>query len=461
MNLNEHDEAGKVNGFIRFWMLIWGLGLAGQLCWNVVNQWFNTFIYAKIAMDSNIVAVMVISTSIVSTFSTFFFGTLSDRIGSRRKFISFGYIFWGMLTIIFGFTEYIADGAAGSGAGLLLTASLVITTGCIMSFFGSMANDSGFNAWINDKTTDNNRGQLGAALATQPVIGTILGTVVGGMLIGSNDNYQRLFWTMGLFVIAMGLISLPLLRDAPQLKPNKKGSFLKQFISVFDFKALFERRELMLACLTAIAFFIPFNVFFVQMGNWLIYRMGFTPDLMGLIQGTALIAAMLLAVPGMFLINKQKTPIVTTAGVILNATGLIFVAVYIRPGVGNTEAVFTVANIPLFLCVFLVGSGLILITQSLTMWVKQLYPEESRGQFEGIRLLSFMLIPMFIGTLIGNEIIKRGSGSVVDEYGIVQNIPTESMFMWAAILLIPIVIPLFFASKRYYKRVKEEQENER
>ena len=24
------------------------LGLAGQLCWNVENQWFNTFVYAKI-----------------------------------------------------------------------------------------------------------------------------------------------------------------------------------------------------------------------------------------------------------------------------------------------------------------------------------------------------------------------------------------------------------------------------
>ena len=442
-------------------MLIWGLGLAGQLCWNVVNQWFNTFIYAKIAMDSNIVMVMVISTSIVSTFSTFFFGTLSDRIGSRRKFVSLGYIIWGVFTIIFGFTEYIGDGIAGDGTRmLLLTASLVVMTGCVMSFFGSMANDSGFNAWINDMTTDKNRGQLGAALATQPVIGTILGTVLGGLLIGSNDNYQRLFWTMGLFVIAMGLFSLPFLRDAEQLKPNKTGSFWSQFFSVFDFKSLFKKRELMLACLTAIAFFIPFNVFFVQMGNWLIYRMGFTPDLMGLIQGTALIAAMMLAIPGMFLINKQKTPLVAAAGVVLNAIGLISVATFIRPGAGDTTTVFTAANIPLIVCVFLVGSGLILITQSLTMWVKQLYPEDSRGQFEGIRLLSFMLIPMFIGTIIGNIIIRTGPGTVVDEYGITQNIPTEAMFQWAAILLIPIVIPLFFASKRYYKRVKGEQTNE-
>ena len=36
---------------IRFWVLVWGLGLVGQLCWNIENQWFNTFVYAKIAKD--------------------------------------------------------------------------------------------------------------------------------------------------------------------------------------------------------------------------------------------------------------------------------------------------------------------------------------------------------------------------------------------------------------------------
>ncbi|MDR2569780.1 MAG: MFS transporter [Oscillospiraceae bacterium] len=446
----------KTSGILKFWALIWGLGLAGQLCWNVVNQWFNTFIYAKIAMDSNIVTTMVISTSVVSTFSTFFFGTLSDRIGSRRRFVTFGYIIWGVFTIVFGFTEYIGGGVAGDGSRMLaITAVLVVLTGCVMSFFGSMANDSGFNAWINDMTTDTNRGQLGGALATQPVIGTIVGTVVGGMLIGSQDNYQRLFWTMGLFVISMGIISTSLLRDAPTLKPHREGNFWKQFFSVFNFKVLFSQRELMLACLIAIAFFIPFNVFFVHMGNWLIYRMGFTPDLMGLIQGTALIAAMLLAIPGMFLINKQKTPFVAIAGVTLNAIGIVAVSLFIRPGVGDNTTVFTAANIPLIICVFFVGSGLILLTQSVTMWVKQLYPEKSRGQFEGIRLLSFMLIPMVIGTLIGNIIIRRGEGSVVNEFGIIENIPTESIFRWAAILLIPIIVPLYFASKLYFKRVKE------
>jgi len=439
----------------KYWAMIWSLGFAGQLCWNIVNLWFNTFIYAKIAMDSRIVTAMVISSSILSTFSTFYFGTLSDRIGSRRKFISYGYIIWGVLTIVFGFTEFIGGGVAHQGARIIfLTSTVVVLTGSIMSFFGSMANDSGFNAWINDTTTDKNRGQLGAALATQPVIGTIAGTVVGGMLVGSDDNYQRLFWTVGLFVIAIGVISLPLVKDASNLKPHREGTFWKQFFSVFDFKALFRQRELMMACLALVAFFTPFNVFFVHMGNWLIHRMGFTPDLMGLIQGTALIAAMFLAIPGTMLINRHKTPLVAIAGVVFNAAGVIAVSLFIRPGMGDTTTVFAVANIPLLICVFLVGAGMILFTQSLTMWVKQLFPQDSRGQFEGIRLLSFMLIPMVVGTLIGNAIIRGGDGSVVNEFGIVENIPTEALFGWAAVLMIPIIFPLFYATRLYFRRVR-------
>jgi hypothetical protein len=100
------------------------------------------------------------------------------------------------------------------------------------------------------------------------------------------------------------------------------------------------------------------------------------------------------------------------------------------------------------------GAGYILIMQSMTMWVKQLYPAESRGQFEGIRVMFFTLIPMIIGTTIGNAVIKNGAGTVINEYGITENIPTESMYLWAALLVLLTFIPLYFAGKRYYQRLK-------
>lgn len=437
-----------------FWEFAWGLGIAGQLCWNMENQWFNTFVYAKIAKDSSIVTLMVITSALVSTLSTFLFGTLSDRIGSRKRFISIGYIAWGVFTIGFGLTEFLTTGTIGAGVKLgVLAAVMVILMDDIMSFFGSMGNDSGFNAWMNDRTTDKNRGQVGALIAVQPIVGTIVGTVLGGFLIGSEDNYQRLFWVMGIFVIIMGVLSLVFAKDALTLKPHKEGTFFQQFASVFRMKGFFKQHELLLACITATAFYIPFNIYFTHMGNWLIYHLGFGADSMGLIQGGALIVAMLLSIPAIKLINRNKTPFVAGAAIVANLIGLIIVCVFVRPESVNNASLFAGVNLPLFIAVFFCGVGIILSGQSLNMWVKQLFPDGARGQFEGVRILFFVLLPMLIGTTLGNIIVKTGSGTVINEYGITENIPTESIFLWAAIIIVFAFIPLFFAAKQYNKRV--------
>lgn len=444
-----------------FWTLMWGLGLAGQLCWNMENQWFNTFVYAKIAKDSSIVTWMVITSALITTISTFVFGTLSDRTGSRRRFVSIGYIVWGVGTILFGCTEFIAGGSVGAaGKAAAWAAVLVVLADDVMSFFGSMANDAGFNAWSNDMTNDKNRGQVGAVLAVQPVIGTIAGTVLGGLLIGANDNYQRLFWCMGLFVIGSGVCSLLFLRDAPALRPNNNGTLRNQLSQIFYFKGFLAQKELVLACVTTTLFFIPFNIYFVHMGNWMIYRMGFTPDSMGIVQGLGLVLAMLFVVPGIALINKKRIPLAAGAAVVLNLAGLWAMVLFVQPGSVNPEQVFSLANVPLLCAVFLVGAGYVLVTQSMTVWVKQLYPEESRGQFEGVRVLFFTLLPMFVGTLLGNLIVKNGAGTVKNSYGITENIPTEAIYLWAAVLVVFTFVPLFFAARLYRKRVARSAEEQ-
>ena len=184
-------KSASSGGSTRFWLMVWGMGLAGQLCWNVENQWFNTFVYAKIAKDPTIISWMVAVSAITTTIATFLFGTLSDRKGKRKPFMVAGYILWGIFTILFGMTEFITKGQPSAGASaVMLAGTAVVIADAVMSFFGSMGNDASFNAWLNDNMTEKNRGGIGAALATQPVIGTIIGTVAGGLLIGSNDNYM-------------------------------------------------------------------------------------------------------------------------------------------------------------------------------------------------------------------------------------------------------------------------------
>ena len=270
----KNKKQGNMSSF-RFWLIVWGMGLAGQLCWNMENQWFNTFVYAKISQDVDIVTWMVILSAFVTTISTFVFGTMSDRMGNRKKFVSIGYIIWGGATILFGLTEFIGSVA---GSSIAIAGFLVVLVDAIMSFFGSMGNDSGYNTWLNDHTNDDNKGQIGAALAALPVIGTVIGTVLGGMLVNVGnetvgtdaynpalDNYQLLFWAMGIFVILVGVISLFIMKDHPSLEQNKKGSFISQVTDIFRFSTLKGNKnlkELLLANLVACFFFIPFNFYF-------------------------------------------------------------------------------------------------------------------------------------------------------------------------------------------------------
>lgn len=431
-----------------FWLLVWGLGLAGQLCWNMENQWFNTFIYARIAKDPTIIAWMTAVSAAATTVSTFVFGTLSDRRGCRKPMVAWGYILWGVFTILFGMTQFIADGTAQT---LLVAGFAVVAADAIMSFFGSMGNDSGFNAWMNDHMTDRNRGQLGGAIAVQPVIGTIVGTVAGGMLVGSDNNYLRLFCVMGGAVIAFGVYALLFMKDAPDLAPHKQGSFMQQLAYAFNFKRYFALRELVwVNCLLAV-YFIAFNTYFTHLGNYMIYYLGFDAGTMGLIEGIALLVAMLVVIPAGGALNRGLAPQLCGAGILLSSLGTGTLGLFVRSENVDPSTIF---NPVLLGGVFLLGLGYILFLQAVTVWSKQLYPTDARGQFEGIRILFFVLIPMVTAPLLSNPIIKR-SGEYVDENGFAAYLPTHTLLLAGAGLVLLSFIPLFFAARRKAHRTAE------
>lgn len=445
---------------VKNWILIWSLGMAGQLCWNIENQWFNTFVYAKIAPDQSIITWMVAVSAIVTTISTFIFGTLSDRIGSRKPFVAYGYILWGIFTIIFGLTMYIPNSLNNA---LMVMAVAVVAADALMSFFGSMGNDSGFNAWITDNLNDQNRGSIGAALAIQPVLGTIVGTVVGGIIIDL-FGYMTFFTVMGLIVIAIGILSIFIMKDAEDLKANKEGSFWQQFAKAFNFKEFFKKKELIAVNVTVAIFFIAFNVYFVHIGNLFIYNYGFTAGDAGVIQGIGLIIALLFTIPAINLINKNKSPLLLAFAVLVDIIGLVILFLFAADS--NPAALISVNNIPLFIGIILVGLGYVLLMQTTMVWCKKLYPETARGQFEGIRIIFFVLIPMVFGPMIADPIIEKYGFDCLINYGtdtdpafLAGKAPTEILFLVSAILVVFTFIPLFIARKHHNERVLSEEMN--
>ena len=449
------DRKNKTSS-LRFWILVWGLGIIGQLCWNVENQWFNTFVYAKIAKDPTIISWMVAISAIATTISTFLFGTLSDRKGRRRTFIAFGYILWGIFTILFGTTEFITGGRpADSAKLLLLAATAVVLADALMSFFGSMGNDAGFNAWLNDNMTESNRSHIGAALATQPIIGTIIGTVVGGMLIGKADNYMRLFTVMGGLVIVFGLLTLLFMQDAPGLAPNRRGGFRQQLFSAFDFHALMKRKELVWVFLLLTFYFVAFNVYYPHVGNYMIYYLGFSADTIGIIQGLALILGMLSVIPASRLLNRNRFVLAAAVSIVLSVIGVGILGLFGRPE--NVDPT-TILNWSLLIGMFFFGCGYIMFMQVTSVWMKQLFPDDAKGQFEGFRIIFFVLIPWIVSPFIANPIIKR-NGRILDTNGLEAYLPTHVLFLISTLLILMAFVPLFFAARQ--RRLREEAESSR
>lgn len=423
---------------IRNWVIIWVAGLAGQLCWNVENQWFNTFIYAKIAPDPVIINWMVAVSAAVTTLSTFISGTLSDRVGKRRPFISIGYILWGAFTIFFGATEFLPK------SNLVAIAVAVVAADAIMSFFGSFGNDAGFNPWTTDISNEKNRGGLGAVIAVQPVIATIIGTVVSGFIIESLD-YFGFFIIMGAFIAAVGIYCLFAVKESPTLKPNidPKG-FAHQLGASFNFKLAFKDKLLLWVFLIFSAFFISFNVYFSYILNYFIYTLGYDEGMSGIIMGVGLIIAIPLTFVAGRYINRGKFIPVLCGAVAINIIGLI--------------VLLSSHIVALFAGIILVGGGYMCVYQSLMIWVKNLYPEDKRGSFEGIRLLFYVLIPMAIGTTIASPIIKAFGNPVVNEYGVEGYAPTSILFVIAAAIALLTYIPIYFAHREEKRRAISKAE---
>lgn len=433
------------------WVIIWIAGLAGQLCWNIENQWFNTFVYAKVSPDPDIISWMVAVSAIVSTLSTFISGTGSDRLGRRKPFVVFGYIMWGVFTIIFGLTEFISSK-------VMVLAVMVVVSDAIMSFFGSLGNDAGFNPWTTDISDEHNRGGLGAVVAVQPVLATIVGSLIGGMIIAAL-GYIWFFVIMGSFVIGVGVYSYFFLKDSPDLKPSRdEKGYWHQFASAFNFKLLAKNRMLMLVLCIFAVFFISFNVYFPHITNFFIYGFDYYDEgSAGILLGVGLLIAVPMTLVASKFINKGKFVEVASVATALNILGLVILSLT------KFATAKTATTITIIIGAIFVGGGYMVIYQTLMIWCKNLYPEEQRGQLEGVRLFFYVCIPMVLGPAIGNPVIKNLGKPISIEYptGVQDGFaPSAELFAIAAIVALLTFVPIYFASREQQRMKKAVVETE-
>ena len=164
------------------------LALTGQIAWAVENSWFNTFVFDTITPDPRPVAWMVAASAIAATLTTLLVGTLSDRTrspwGRRRPYILFGYILWGLSTVLFPTVAYIQVTS--------VAVVMVVLADSLMTFFGSTANDAAFNAWTADIATSRQRGRVEGVLNLSVFLAQIVALVAAGLLIDSLGYFIKI-----------------------------------------------------------------------------------------------------------------------------------------------------------------------------------------------------------------------------------------------------------------------------
>ena len=418
----------------RKWATIVLVGLVGQFAWTIENMYFNVYLYNTISTDPDYIAAMVGWSAAAATLTALLMGALSDRVGKRRIFIAGGYILWGASTAAFGLVT--VENAAKlfpAASAVSAAAVMIVVLDCVMTFFGSTANDAAFNAWLTDATDESNRGRAESVIATLPLISML---VIFGAFDGltQQGRWSEFFLIFGVLVSATGVVSLFLVKDGPGLQPRRDRYFANLVYGLRP-SVIAKNPLLYLALLAFAVFSVAVQVFFPYLIIYIQNFLGITDY--AIVLGVVLIVASLVSVLSGKLIDRMGKLRFTIPAAAVMFAGLV--AMYFARG----QVAVIIAG-----CVMM--SGYMLVTASLSGKVRDLTPPDKAGHFQGIRMLFAVLLPMVIGPAIGSAVIKGGDLTYV-ELGVVKTVPTPAIFLAAAVVLLLTLIPVFILKRRESK----------
>lgn len=450
------------------WFTICLFSFMGGIAWNIENMYFNTFLYNSVYANASEAAMagsmapttaisrMVSLSAIAAVLTTFIMGTLSDKMKNRKLFISGGYILWGLVTAAFGFItrDNIAAILGLSDEAKILTATVwvVIVMDIIMTFMGSTSNDAAFNAWITDITTPKIRPTMETALTFVGFlsVATVMG--VGSLAQSGAVSYQNFFLVLGLIVTACGIAGLFLIKNPPYISKENEvsSSYWADLFYGFRPTVVKENIRLYLA-LFAIGFSsVSYQVFFPYLLVYLQYVIlpdngGFENILTPSVIVTAVIAVIALVV-GMVVLLKVSGK--------NKAAGLISSAVLATAGllILSTSTDIRVVLIGVVPAVL----GNLVMGIQLNAAIKDFIPEGKAGLFQGIRMIFTVLIPMVVGPWLGDLACRNSAVTYVNEYNVETIVPSKSMFVYAAIVSVLVLAPLFVLIKKGIKVEEKE-----
>ena len=427
----------------RQWLILILFGAIGQIAWSVENMYFNLFVFDEISKNLDAITLMVQLNGVVATVVTLLAGTLSDKSGNRRRFISIGYIIWGVTVAMFGFiSPELIDKIFNTGEGKAIQIALVavIAGDCVMTLFGSTANDAAFNAWVTDNTSRANRGTVEGVLSILPLAAMLI--VAGGFgILVTAIGYPVLFLALGIVISACGVVGVFIIKDDPSLIKSGK---MRDLFYGFSPRVVKENPAFYLTLLIILIYGIACQVFMPYLIIYMRDYLGFSVFEYSAVFAIAIVLG---AAVNLYLTrisdkyDKAKLMYIATP---IFAAGLL--AMYFSRGMGKgaTLALFGIAG-------FVMICGYIFVSALSNSTLRDATPTDAVGKLQGVRMVFSVLIPMIVGPAIGNAInsarnipIPEGSADAMTT----AYIPAPEIFLVAAIvtLLMLAVVPFLSRS---------------
>lgn len=422
----------------RFYLALVIFCLTGQVAWTVENMYFNVFIYKMFHASAEAISTMVAASAIAATVTTLLIGALSDKLGKRKIFICGGYILWGISIWSFAWIRmdviHALFPAAVSAASVGV--SLVIIMDCIMTFFGSTANDACFNAWLTDVTEEGDRGKVEGINAMMPLVSILV--VFGGFMsfdLNLSESWVTIFNIIGIVVIAIGISGFFLIQE-PEVKTEDNQSYFGNIFYGFRPGVIGSNRMLYFTLAALAVFNISIQVFMPYL--ILYYTVALGMDNYVLIFAPAiLVAAIFTAIYGKVYDRK--------------GFGFAIVPTLVLLMLGYVGLYFFRTTVPVFIASLLMMCGFLGTGAMLGAKVRTHTPENKSGMFQGLRIVAQVLIPGIIGPAIGAKVLANAD-TIINDDGTTSFIPNANIFLVALIVLLfvwIVMIPLYKKEKNH------------
>lgn len=430
----------KVTSLKGYWFTFVMFGFVGQLAWNIENMYFNTFLFNFIGGTTTDIANMVAASAIVATVTALFMGALSDKLNKRKLFICAGTILWGLSIFVFAFISRENVAFVMGNLSVIqvtsVTVAIVILMDCVMTFFGAMANDAAFTAWVTDVTDSTNRAKVEGVLSGLPMVAMLVVVAASGVLIDIL-GYPKFFIAIGILVTLSGVIGLFTLKESRDgIKTSDK--YLDNVIYGFRPSVVKANKNLYILLVTYTIFNVAMNFYMPYFILYIEKFLEFDAVAYSLVLGVGILVSTIVGIVLGGFIDKYGKDKFMIPSISIYVVGLV--ATFFARELGI-----------LIFIVSLVLVGNTLITIILNSAIREYTPSDKVGLFQGIRMIFCVLIPMLVGPYMGNYIINLSSNTYQNEFGEIAIIPGPAIFLASAAFTLFMIIPLYKLKKNESK----------